>query len=73
MDCGIPVCCRCLFIIAGGVLLTDASDQVAVTTGLGHSFVGSLLLAVSTSLPEMTTTLSAVKLDYLDMAVASVF
>jgi len=54
-------------------LLTDASDQVAVTTGLGHSFVGSLLLAVSTSLPEMTTTLSAVKLDYLDMAVASVF
>ncbi len=62
-----------VLIIAGGVLLTDASDQIAVTTGLGHSFVGSVLLAVSTSLPEMTTTLSAVKLGYLDMAVANVF
>ncbi|MDY6825883.1 MAG: hypothetical protein SVV67_01710 [Bacillota bacterium] len=62
-----------LFIIAAGVLLTDALDTIAVQTGLGHSFVGSLFLAVSTSLPETVTTVSAVRLGYLDMAVANVF
>ncbi|OPL14792.1 MAG: hypothetical protein AVO34_01325 [Firmicutes bacterium ML8_F2] len=62
-----------LFIVVAGVLVTDALDLIAVQTGLGHSFVGSLFLAVSTSLPETVTTVSAVRLGYLDMAVANVF
>ncbi|HED23912.1 MAG TPA: sodium:calcium antiporter [Firmicutes bacterium] len=62
-----------LFIVAAGVLVTDALDIIAVETGLGHTFVGSLFLAVSTSLPETVTTVSAVRLGYLDMAVANVF
>lgn len=61
------------FIVVAGVLLTDASDQIAVITGLGHTFVGSILLAVSTSLPETVTTITAVRLGYADMAVANVF
>ena len=61
------------FIVVAGVLLTDASDQIAVITGLGHTFVGSILLAISTSLPETVTTISAVRLGYTDMAVANVF
>ncbi len=61
------------FVVAAGVLLTDASDQIAIETGLGHSFVGSLFLAVSTSLPETVTTITAVRLGYLDMAVANIF
>ena len=61
------------FIVVAGVLLTDASDQIAVITGLGHTFVGSILLAVSTSLPETVTTIAAVRLGYTDMAVANVF
>ncbi|MFO8192793.1 MAG: sodium:calcium antiporter [Bacillota bacterium] len=62
-----------LFIVVAGVLVTDALDLIAAQTGLGHSFVGSLFLAVSTSLPETVTTVSAVRLGYLDMAVANVF
>lgn len=62
-----------LFIVLAGVYLTDAADQIAVTTGLGHTFVGSILLAISTSLPETVTTISALKMGLLNMAVANVF
>lgn len=61
------------FIVIAGVLLTDATDQIAIITGLGHTFVGSIFLAISTSLPETVTTITAVRLGYLDMAVANVF
>lgn len=61
------------FILLAGVLLVDATDRIAVETGLGYTFVGSIFLAVSTSLPELVTTISAVRLGYLDMAVANVF
>ncbi len=61
------------FIVAAGVLLTDASDQIAISTGLGHTFVGSIFLAISTSLPETVTTITAVRIGLLDMAVANVF
>ncbi|NQT00260.1 MAG: sodium:calcium antiporter, partial [Candidatus Omnitrophica bacterium] len=40
---------------------------------LGGTFVGSLLIAITTSLPEMAVALSAVKLGFLDMALANIF
>lgn len=61
------------FIVGAGVFLTDASDQIAISTGLGHTFVGSIFLAISTSLPETVTTITAVRIGLLDMAVANVF
>jgi cation:H+ antiporter len=61
------------FIIAAGVLLTDAADAIAIQSGLGYTFVGSIFLAISTSLPETVTTITAVRLGLLDMAVANVF
>lgn len=60
-------------IVGAGIFLTDAADIIALNTGLGRTFVGSLFLAISTSLPETVTTLSAVRLGVLDMAVANVF
>ncbi len=60
-------------IIIAGVFLTDAADRIAIETGLGQTFVGSILLAISTSLPETVTTITAVRLGYLDMAVANIF
>lgn len=60
-------------IVAAGVFLTDAADMIALETGLGRTVVGSLFLAVCTSLPELVTTISAVRLGVLDMAVANVF
>lgn len=66
------------FALAAGVVLiagsatTDAADILALKTGLGHSFIGTLLLAVSTSLPETVTTVSAMRLGFSDMAVANI-
>lgn len=62
-----------VLIITAAIFLTDAADRIAVQTGLGRTFVGSLFLAVSTSLPETVTTLTAVRMGALDMAVANVF
>ncbi|MGM0688587.1 MAG: sodium:calcium antiporter [Bacillota bacterium] len=61
------------FIVLAGVLITGASDRIALETELGHTFVGSIFLAISTSLPESVTTITAVRLGYLDMAVANIF
>lgn len=62
-----------LAIVFAGVFLTDAADRIAIMTGLGHTFIGSILLAISTSLPETVTTITALRLGFLDMAVANVF
>lgn len=67
------------FIIAAGVILfagtclTDASDIIALETGLGRTFVGSIFLAIATSLPEVVTTSTAARMGKLDMAVGNVF
>ncbi len=60
-------------ILFAGVVLTDASDIIAVETGLGRTFVGSILLAVATSLPEVVTTTTAVRMGRLDMAMGNIF
>jgi cation:H+ antiporter len=59
-------------IIFAAVNLADAADTLAAVTGLGRTFIGSFLLAVSTSLPEVVTTTTAARLGFLDMAVGNV-
>ena len=62
---------------AGLVVVTpwmvQASAEIAETTGLGTTFVGATLVAVVTSLPELVTTLAAVKLGANDMAIGNLF
>jgi cation:H+ antiporter len=67
------------FGIAAGALLyvtpymVSASAEIAEVTGLGTTFVGSTLVAAVTSLPEMVTTLAALRLGAYDMAVGNLF
>ncbi|WP_225894454.1 sodium:calcium antiporter [Atlanticothrix silvestris] len=56
-----------------GVWLASLGDQVARATGLGQSFVGALLLAAATSLPEVVVSLAAIRLNAVDMAVSNIF
>jgi len=60
-------------VVGATVLLTEASDQIALTTGLGRTFIGTMLLALVTSLPEMVVTISALRLASLDLAVGNIF
>jgi cation:H+ antiporter len=62
-----------LVIIFAGSVLTDAADAIARETGLSHTLVGSIFVAVSTSLPELVTITTAVRLGLVEMAVANVF
>lgn len=49
-------------VIRSGVALSKAGDLLADQTGLGRLWVGTVFLAVATSLPELVTNLSAVRL-----------
>ena len=58
-----------------GAKLAVYGDALASLTGLGRLFVGSLLVALATSLPELSTNISAVRLDppNPELAVGNVF
>jgi cation:H+ antiporter len=52
-----------LTVIFFGSQLAKYGDALATLTGWGRLFVGSLLVAMATSLPELSTNISAVSLD----------
>jgi cation:H+ antiporter len=54
-------------------LLVSSSARIAEITGLGTTFVGTTLVALVTSLPEMVTTLSAARIGADDMAIGNLF
>jgi len=59
-------------IIAAGIWLPFIGDEIAAVTGWGASFVGSLFLAITTSMPELVVTIAALRLGAIDMAVADI-
>lgn len=67
------------FLVAAGVLafitpvMVRSSAAIAEVTGLGTSFVGTTLVAIVTSLPELVTTLAALKIGADDMAIGNLF
>lgn len=50
-------------VIRSGLSLSKAGDRIADATGLGRLWVGTIFLAIATSLPELVTNLSAVRLN----------
>jgi cation:H+ antiporter len=53
--------------------LVSSSAEIAEITGLGATFVGTTLVALVTSLPEMVTTLAALRIGADDMAIGNLF
>lgn len=53
--------------------LADSAVQIAIATGVSSTFIGTSLVAIVTSLPEMVTTFAAVRLGAFDMAVGNLF
>ncbi len=62
-----------LAIVILGVWLAWLGDRVVQATGLEESFIGSLLIAITTSLPEVAAGIAAVRLDAVDLAISNVF
>lgn len=62
------------FILLASNFLAKSADVIALKTGLGRSFIGVVLLATATSLPELGTGVSAITLvDAPDLAVGDAF
>ena len=59
-------------VIGAGIWVSFVGDEIAQTTGWGASFVGSLFLAIATSMPELVVTIAALRLGAIDMAVADI-
>ncbi len=62
-----------VIILFAGVLLALGADAIAEKTALGSSFVGIVLLAAATSLPELSTTLAAARIGAYTMAMSNIF
>lgn len=60
-------------IAAAGARLARAGDTIAAGTGLGGMWVGAILVAGATSLPELTTDASAILQGNPDLAVGDLF
>ena len=56
-----------LLVIAAATYLPHLADQIAVATGLGRTFVGTIFVALSTSLPEVVVSIAAVRMDATDL------
>ena len=62
-----------LIVVLAGIMLARNADVIAARTRLGGLWVGSVFLAIATSLPELTTDLSAVRLGAPDLAAGDLF
>jgi cation:H+ antiporter len=62
-----------LTILAAGFVLAILGDVLAEQTGLGASFGGAVLVAISTSLPEVSATFGAVRIGAHELAFSGIF
>lgn len=58
-------------VVGAALILPPAAEQIARMSGLEESFVGTVFLAVSTSLPELAVSLAAVRMGAVDLAVGN--
>lgn len=59
-------------VILGGYFVARSGEVLAAQTGIGESVVGALLIAVVTSLPELSTTISAARMGAYALAVGNI-
>jgi cation:H+ antiporter len=59
-------------VVAAALWLPRLGAEVARQTGLGEAFVGSLFIAITTSLPEIVVSLAAVRIGAVDLGIGNV-
>lgn len=60
-----------VLIVTAALALPYFAEKLAQETGINESFVGTLLVAASTSLPEMVVSIAAVRMGSIDLAVGN--
>jgi len=62
-----------LVIVVAGVALTSSAKTIAEVTGIAQSLIGSILVAMATSLPELASSLAALRLHAYDLLAGDIF
>lgn len=60
-------------VVGAAIFLPRIAEGIAEMTGLGTTFVGTIFVAMSTSLPELVVTLASFRLGAIDTAVGNLF
>jgi cation:H+ antiporter len=59
-------------IIGSGIWLSYIGNEISVVTGWGTTFVGSILLAITTSMPELVVAVAALRFGGADLAMGNI-
>jgi cation:H+ antiporter len=70
---GLLFAAAAIVLLVAGPHLAATADQLAAATGLGRTFVGTTLVAVTTSLPELVASIAAVRMGAFDLAIGNIF
>jgi cation:H+ antiporter len=62
-----------LAVLVAGYAVVQTGDAIATKTGLGSGVVGGIFIALATSLPELSTTISSVRLKEYRLAFSNIF
>ena len=62
-----------VILIGAATYLPHLGERIAELTGLGQTFVANIIIALSTSLPEVAVSIAAARIGAIDMAVANLF
>jgi cation:H+ antiporter len=62
-----------LVVVAAGIAMPFTAVRLATEMGWGQSFVGTLLVAAATSLPEAASTIAALRIGAIDLAIGNLF
>jgi cation:H+ antiporter len=60
-------------IVFVGPMLAETAGELAELSGLGKSFVGTTLVALCTSLPELVASITAIRMKAVDLVIGNVF
>ena len=54
-------------VASAATYLPRLGEEIAIVTGLGQTFVGSIFIAFTTSLPELVVSIAAVRIGAIDL------
>ncbi|HAZ11571.1 MAG: hypothetical protein A2X86_21645 [Bdellovibrionales bacterium GWA2_49_15] len=61
-----------LFVIGAGAFLPLVGEKIVAAMGWNSAFVGTIFMAVATSVPEIVVTVSAIRLRAVELALSNV-
>lgn len=66
-------CMGAMVLVIAAPVLAWSAERIAEESGMTATFIGTSLVAITTSLPELVVSISAVRLGAFDLAVGNLF